>query len=211
MSNVVHSVEQVPGAPGARSDRAYVGILTGIANVVGTNAGQKVSTDITGLQLPSKYNVHVNSLVPARVTNKTPSGFTVDLFPVLPVITSPAAPTVTPTGTTGATNYSYTVAAVDERGGVAIASSAGTTATGNATLDGTNYNALSCAAVPGATRYAWYRTVGGATQGLIGVTTTTTFNDTGIAATTSPGIPSTSPSARTATVPAGTFDCTIVG
>ncbi|MGH7233843.1 MAG: beta strand repeat-containing protein, partial [Candidatus Saccharimonadales bacterium] len=91
----------------------------------------------------------------------------------------PAAPTVTPTGTTGSTSYSYTVAAVNAYGGETPASSAGSTTTGNATLSYGNYNAISWSSVSGASSYDIYRTVGGGTTGLIGTSNTTTFNDIG--------------------------------
>jgi len=100
-------------------------------------------------------------------------------------LSTPAAPAVTPTGTAGSQRWDYTVTAVSASGGETLASAAGTTASGNATLSGTNFNALSWSAVAGASSYKIYRTfVTGATSptttGLIGSSPTTTFNDTGI-------------------------------
>ena len=95
-------------------------------------------------------------------------------------LSTPAAPTVTPTGTTGATSYSYKIVARN-RDQISIASAAGTTATGNATLTSVNYNALAWTAVSGADSYDVYRTVGGATTGLIAtVGNVAAFGDTGL-------------------------------
>jgi len=99
----------------------------------------------------------------------------------LGALATPALPTVTPQGTPGATAYSYVVVALAQNG-VSAASAAGSTTTGNATLSGTNTNRIVWVAVAGATAYRIYRTVGGATQGLIAtVGATTTIDDTGLA------------------------------
>jgi len=102
-------------------------------------------------------------------------------------LATPSSPTVTPQGTTGAQRWDYTITAVNAYGGETLASSAGTTATGNATLTGTNFNRVTWSAVSGATSYKIYRTfTTGATSptttGLVGSTTGTSFDDTGFAA-----------------------------
>jgi len=113
----------------------------------------------------------------------------------LGALATPALPTVTPQGTPGATAYSYKVVALAQNG-VSAASAAGSTATGNATLSGTNFNRLLWTAVTGATAYAIYRTVGGVTQGLIAtVGNTLTVDDTGLA-----GDSATAPAAAVGTV-----------
>ena len=98
-------------------------------------------------------------------------------------LATPGAITVTPMGTTGATTYTYKLVATV--GGVTTeAGAASSTATGNATLDGTNFNRLTWTAVSGATGGRIYRTVGGATQGLIATIAlgaTGTVDDTGLA------------------------------
>lgn len=99
---------------------------------------------------------------------------------------TPSAPTITTGGTAGSTTYSYTITALDGVGET-IASSAGSTATGNATLTAGNYTIITWNSISGATSYKVYRTVGGATQGLITTVTTKlgatqTTNDTGLAA-----------------------------
>ena len=107
-------------------------------------------------------------------------------------LTAPSAPTVTPTGTTGATSYGYKVTALSATGET-LASSEGTTATANATLDATNYNAVTWTPAPGATSYKVYRTTAAGTPnttGLIGTVqassypagSTPTLNDTGLSA-----------------------------
>ena len=98
-------------------------------------------------------------------------------------LATPGSITVTNVGTAGATTYTYVLVALSGTG-VTPAGAASSTATGNATLDGTNYNTLAWTQVAGATGYRVYRTVGGATQGLIATIaagTTVTVNDTGLA------------------------------
>ena len=93
---------------------------------------------------------------------------------------APSAPTVTPQGTTGATTYTYKVVALN-RTGATEASSAGTTTTGNATLSSSNFNRITWTAVTNATAYQVYRTVGGATTGLVAtVGAVLVLDDTGL-------------------------------
>jgi hypothetical protein len=94
---------------------------------------------------------------------------------------TPSGVVVTPQGTTGAATYGYRVTALGG-GGETLAATEGTTATGNATLTGANFNRVTWNALTGASGYAIYRTTGGATQGKIGTSTTATFDDTGLAA-----------------------------
>ena len=94
-----------------------------------------------------------------------------------------AAPTVTATGTTGSTSYSYKVVAHMPDLSTTTASAAGTTSTGNATLSATNYNAVSWTAVTGAQFYDVYRTASSGTPsstGKIGSPTTNSLNDVGL-------------------------------
>lgn len=98
-------------------------------------------------------------------------------------LNTPSAPTISPQGVTGATSYSYKVAALYGHYST-DASTAGSTATGNATLNGSNFNRITWTIDPRATGYAIYRTAGGATQGQIGTVAANvgTFDDTGITA-----------------------------
>ncbi len=102
----------------------------------------------------------------------------------LPSLTTPAAPTVTPQGTTGAATWTYKIEALS-RDQTSIASAAGSTATGNATLSSTNFNRITWAAVTGATAYRIYRTAVGSsptTTGVIAlVGATLQLDDTGLA------------------------------
>ena len=100
----------------------------------------------------------------------------------------PAAPVITPFPA-GATSYSYVIVPVfgynNPITGLASqgqGSPAGSTTTGPATLGSAGANNLiTWAAVLNASYYLVYRSVGGATQGLIGSTQATSFVDTGLA------------------------------
>ncbi|MBT9168548.1 MAG: hypothetical protein DDT19_01895 [Syntrophomonadaceae bacterium] len=97
----------------------------------------------------------------------------------------PGAPTITPQGTAGTTTWGYRITARSSVGETS-ASVEGRTTTGNAILDVTNFNRITWSAVDGAVDYRIYRTTAGgtpSTTGLIGTTTSLTFNDTGLAAT----------------------------
>lgn len=101
------------------------------------------------------------------------------------VLSAPGAITVTPQGTPGTKVITYKLVAINATG-TTQAGAASTTTTGAATLNGTNYNRLTWAAVTGATGYWIYRT---ATTGTSPTTTgriavlgaVTTFNDQGSA------------------------------
>lgn len=99
-------------------------------------------------------------------------------------LTTPTGVTVTPFGTTGATTYTYRVTAINAYG-ESLGSIAASTATGNATLSGVNTNHISWSAVTGAAGYKIYRTVGGATTGVIAQvgSGTGTLVDTGLLGT----------------------------
>jgi len=94
---------------------------------------------------------------------------------------TPATPVITQGGAAGATAYSYKVVAKLPDTTTTEASTAGSTAAGNAVLDGTNYNIVTWAATTNAHCYDVWRTVGGATQGKILTCVTSPQNDTGIA------------------------------
>lgn len=102
-----------------------------------------------------------------------------------PAWETPAASTVTPTGTTGATTYTYKIVIRNvDSGGYSAASSGFSTSTGNATLSGSNFNRIAAPSGSYSTSdvYDIYRTAGGATQGLIGTQNTgLSFDDTGFA------------------------------
>lgn len=94
-------------------------------------------------------------------------------------LSTPGVPTVTPTGTSGSTSYSYRISAFNAVGET-LAGTAGTTATGNATLTTTNYNALSWSAVSSAVGYnIWGRKSTGLGETYLATVYTNSFNDTG--------------------------------
>ena len=128
--------------------------------------------------LPANYDIFVE-----RGIKFGPLVITV--YSDLPPLTTPDTPTVTPEGTSGATAWGYQIVAKKtSTSQYSAASTEETTATGNATLDDTNYNRIAWTAVTGANRYDIYRTTASgtpATTGLIGTTSNTFFNDTGVA------------------------------
>lgn len=94
-----------------------------------------------------------------------------------------SAPIVSPQGTPGGATYSYYIVA---RGTIYKESPTGSTAIGNPTLTGSNFNRITWTAVAGATGYDLIRITGGATQGVIASNLsagTVQFDDTGVAAT----------------------------
>ena len=95
------------------------------------------------------------------------------------LIASPNSIQVAVVGTPGVTTYIYTITSVTGRGEAPNVAAA-VTATGNATLDSTNYNQLSWAGIAGALSYNVYRYNAG-TYYLIGTTTATSLQDTGLA------------------------------
>lgn len=99
-------------------------------------------------------------------------------------ITAPIAPATFTAGTPGSTSYTYAICAVDSNGGQAC-SSTHTIASGNATLDGTNYINVSLGQLSdyrlGASSFKVYRTASSGTPsstGLIGTITVPTNIDT---------------------------------
>lgn len=128
--------------------------------------------------LPAPYDIYVE-----RGIKYGPLVITV--YDDLPPLSTPDAPTITPAGTSGATTWTYKIVAKKvSTEQFSIASSAGSTATGNATLTSTNYNRIAWESVTDANQYDIYRTAAGgtpATTGLIGSTNNVFFNDTGVA------------------------------
>ena len=110
-------------------------------------------------------------------------------------IATPSAPTITPQGTTGASTWTYKIEALN-RDQTSIASAAGSTTTGNATLSSTNFNRLTWTAVTGATAYRIYRTVAATSPTTLGVIaivgSVLQLDDTGLA-----GDAATAPTAAT--------------
>lgn len=117
----------------------------------------------------------------APATNTTTLGTLAAKNVVVTALPASGSITVTPTGTTGATTYTYSLQACLADGTCNAAGAASTTAAGNATLSASNFNRLSWSAVAGAASYKVRRDVGGATQGVIWSGTALTVDDTGLA------------------------------
>lgn len=153
-----------------------------------------------------------------KITPRYISPTTGGYFP-RPTLSTPATPTVSPEGATGATTYRYKYIAFQGARAVSPVSAAGSTSTGNASLSASNFNRVTGTAVSGATLYAFYRTAGGATQGLIGTSTSPTLDDTGLVADGTAALPPVLLPAPLAgqdrvfvlTGREGAFDCEVVG
>lgn len=78
-----HTVSVPTGANPARTDRTLIGSVPNVPNAAGA-AGATVSTAVAMSGLPSAYSVQVTpgQEAYAWVTNKTSSGFTVNLAPI---------------------------------------------------------------------------------------------------------------------------------
>jgi hypothetical protein len=85
------------------------------------------------------------------------------------LVQTPINVTVTPVGTTGATTYTYIIAAVDAQGHITATSTPATITNGNAVLSGTNYNSISWSPIGGA---AYFLVWSGTTGTLLGDTST---------------------------------------
>jgi hypothetical protein len=92
------------------------------------------------------------------------------------VLTTPGAPTVTPTCVPGVCNltWSYTVEALAGDSTTTIPGAVGSTALQNGTINAASYNTVTWAAVTGATKYTVRRTVSAGTPASLGALTTCT-------------------------------------
>lgn len=78
---------------------------------------------------------------PRELQRTGDTSWTLTVIDFSPSLGEPGTPTITPKGTTGSTTYKYQCTAVaEETYEESLASPTGTTTTGNATLDKTNYN-----------------------------------------------------------------------
>lgn len=82
-------------------------------------------------------------------------------------LATPGNPVITNGGTAGSSTWGYKIVGKDAAGNLTVATAEGTTTTGNAALDATNYNILTWAVTPSATSYqVWLTTApGGGTVG----------------------------------------------
>ena len=94
-------------------------------------------------------------------------------------VSTPAGLSVTATGTTGSTHYSYRISAFNDVGETVACTSVAIT-NGNATLNATNYNALAWTATTGATGYNIYgRTATGLGEMYMDTVYTNSYKDQG--------------------------------
>jgi hypothetical protein len=85
MSKFLHTVGVIAGADPGWSDHARLGAIFAQAYGAGGGAGQAVTAAVTGLKLPPNYAVlpSPGADVTVYVTNKTASGFTLNILPRL--------------------------------------------------------------------------------------------------------------------------------
>jgi len=176
---------------------------TQVVDTIGTDAnGNPIynmkwgSAGGTELQVSGVDNANCSSgvcpllnLVPGSnctITNTSGGNVTINCSGSgLVAASNPSAPTVTPTGVTGATSYTYDVYGCEDQSctKTSAQSATGSTSTGNATLTTSNYNKLTGYAdtLYGYRYFVIRRRTGGATQGVIAIGAGKQFNDTGLA------------------------------
>lgn len=145
-----------------------------------SNATANPSLVISDLVFYADFNDDLDALdMEGGALAETYSGYT---------LSTPGVPTVTPQGASGSTTWGYRISARwnpwGSVSGETLAGTEGQTTTGNATLNGTNFNRITWTAVSYAADYRIYRVTAGGTPsstGLIGTATSTTFDDTGLA------------------------------
>jgi hypothetical protein len=135
------------------------------------------------------------------------------IFPNL----SPSGLAIANEGTAGTTQYAYSIQTVYSNGTTSLLTAGVSTYTGNATLNGTNYNQIQWIPVPNAVSYNIYRTIAGGTPSTVGLiasavagtlTTNTlgnqvlSYNDTGLTAS---GLASGTPAITGITNSAGLY------
>ena len=117
---------------------------------------------------------------------------------------SPPTPTVTTSGTTGSTTYSYALACIDGLGGYGAAGTPGSTSAGNATLAGVvsgtapitgNYNVVTWTGNASCPEVAIYRNGSLVSTAYSYPSGTMTFNDIGLATWTNRDVPVSTPTA----------------
>lgn len=81
----LHTISLKDGSDLSRSDRLEMYLKAQIANAAGGGAGQSVTVAVSVKNLPAKYAVFVSPSQDATwwITNRTQSGFTINLAPRL--------------------------------------------------------------------------------------------------------------------------------
>lgn len=198
LTNNVRTVNVGVGTGGSQTQTVNVG-STGGASATNISGGTgninlnttssiiaKTTTNSTaGFQAQNAsgtalLNVDTSNGVVQLNSSSTTTGVTVGGGVTIGALAAPSSVTVTPVGTAGSTTYTYKVFACDDTSCNYVGpGTSGSTATGNATLSGSNYNTISWNAVAGARQYVVYRTAGPSSPAWINTTATTSLNDTG--------------------------------
>jgi uncharacterized phage protein gp47/JayE len=152
--------------------------IASITNVSATGLGADAETES---QRALRFTRYIASLsrgtIGALLYAAIDLGGAVDAAVLEPPI-PPATPIVTPTGTPGATTYTYYLVAKNEVGG-GIPSFPATTTTGNAALNSSNYNHVTWTAVPLAQTYDLLVVDGGEIKSIATALTDLFFSDEG--------------------------------
>ena len=140
--------------------------------------------DVTGRPIIHVYVADAFNMFVGESNAATSPAKLLDFMDLQYAVPALSAPTIANVGAAGGTTYNYKVTAVTSMG-ENIASAAGTTATGNATLSATNYNSVTFAAGQfKALSYNIYRQIGAGIYAKIGNVANpgsgnVVFNDTG--------------------------------
>jgi hypothetical protein len=114
------------------------------------------------------------------VAYRNTAGKTYNAYVLSAAATTPSGAAVANLGTPGSTTYSYRITGVDAGGTEGPASTAATTATGAAVLNGTDKNRITWNAMPGAAAYNVYGRTGGSELKMTPTAITAlTFDDNG--------------------------------
>lgn len=182
-------------AAGTPSTTGLIGTLAAaVVDVIGSTVTGTMNFTDTGLTADS------STAPSANTTGGLVGGINVYGNLTVNALATPATPLIANVGTTGAATVAYKVVArsgtILNPSGVTAASSAGSTASSNATLSTTNYNTITWQPVPGAVSYDIYRTTAPTTPSTTGkianVSDANTLSDTGLA-----GDSGTAPTANT--------------
>ena len=144
-----------------------------------------------GISRVTSASMAMGTGVPVNAAATVSMGMLLANYAVFSSIAASGAPTITTGGAAGTTTWTYVLVAKDAAGNN-IASASGSTTTGNATLNATNFNVITVSSPSvGAVSYDIYRTAVGTspvTTGKIGVISTAVIagensnvlNDTGL-------------------------------
>lgn len=124
------------------------------------------------------------SYAPRILTRNGDTSWTLGTISFVPTQAAPTAGSVSNQGAAGSTTYNYKVTAISDDTGEESLGLDTSTATGNATLNGTNFNRITYTPAAGATQYSVYKLRNG-TYGFIGISSGGTFDDIGYTADTS--------------------------